>query len=222
MLHVLPPVLSVLLHTIEIILYAVAVAYQASSDTTDKHHPQNGPAWYITKSCSVTYDHSLIGYCKQAKATFACFCAMLGLFIIYWILSLWSCFPSKAMRAEYNEKSKAKRDRWTQLEESPSQVSGAQWPETPRPEMQPVTPRTFAFNRLNGKKDLPLRATGSSQNVAAQSTEFSLRSPGILKTPRKIPSEDHIEVQPAPAAEVVAGSQAPQMYFPAPPKQSTR
>lgn len=71
-LHVFPPLLSVLVHATLVALYTVSIVYQAGSDMTDPRRPQPGAPWYITKSCSVARDKSLVGYCQQAKAAFAC------------------------------------------------------------------------------------------------------------------------------------------------------
>jgi hypothetical protein len=72
MLHVFPPLLSVLVHAALVALYSVSIAYQAGSDMSDPRKPQPGPPWYISKSCSVAHDKKLVGYCMQAKSAFAC------------------------------------------------------------------------------------------------------------------------------------------------------
>ena len=72
MLHVFPPLLSVLCHAALVALYSVSTAYQAGSDMSDPKRPQPGAPWYISKSCSVAHDKKLLGYCQQAKAAFAC------------------------------------------------------------------------------------------------------------------------------------------------------
>lgn len=65
-----PPV-AVAVHASLIILYIVSAVYQAGSDTSDPKHPQPGAPWYISKSCSVAFKKSNVGYCMQAKALFA-------------------------------------------------------------------------------------------------------------------------------------------------------
>lgn len=226
MLHVLPPIVSAILHAILMILYSIAVAYQASSDTSDPRHPQKGPAWYITKSCSVAHNKSLVGYCQQAKATFACFAAMLGVFSIYFILSAWSCIPSKAQRAEYEEKQRQKKLRWAHLDEPDPRTADIEFhpPETPGIQlgMSPVTPRTLAFNTLGGNKDLPLRATGTS-TTTTQTSSFSLRSPGVLRTPMTL-GRPRSEQKPEPVVseEPVSSDTGAGLYFPPPPKESSK
>jgi hypothetical protein len=69
-LHVLFPVLSVLIHGLELGLYSYSVFGQTSPDTLDPKHSNPGPPWYITKSCSVAVLKSNVGYCQQAKASF--------------------------------------------------------------------------------------------------------------------------------------------------------
>ena len=71
-LHVFPPLLSVLCHAALVALYMVSCIYQAGSDMSDPKRPQPGAPWHISKSCSVAKDQSLVGYCRQAKASFAC------------------------------------------------------------------------------------------------------------------------------------------------------
>lgn len=227
MLHVLPPVVSAILHAILAALFAVAVAFQASPDTTDPRHPQKGPAWFITKPCSVAHLQSNVGNCQQAKATFACFVAMLGLFIIFLGLSIFSCIPSKAHRIEYEEKRLAKKLRWAHLDE-PDERSDTDYPVPDTPGVQlgmtPVTPRTLAFNKLGGTKDLPLRSNNQNSDLeksGTKTTTFALRSPGILRTPMHFGKKS--EKQAASAVEETASpGPAPgdPMYFPPPPKLS--
>lgn len=226
MLHVLPPILSAVIHAILIVLFAVAVDYQASPDMSDPRHPQKGPAWFITKPCSVSYSKSNVGYCQQAKATFACFTAMLGVFAIFFILSVWSCIPSKTQRAEYEEKKRQKKLRWAHLDEPDTRTidSDFQVPETPGIQlgMSPVTPRTLAFNTLGGTKNLPLRTTERTVG-ATQSTTFSLRSPGILRTPMTLGSPRMEEkAEPVVSEQSISPNQGAGMYFPPPPKESDK
>lgn len=223
MLHVLPPIISTILHAVLIVLYSIAVAFQASPDTTDPQHPQTGAAWYIMKSCSVARDKSLVGYCQQAKATFACFVAMLGVFVIYFGLSLWSCIPSKAQRLEYEEKQRAKKLRWAHLDEPETRSANPEYPvpETPGVQlgMNPVTPRTLAFNTLGGKRDLPLR---SQEKRETKTSTFALRSPGILRTPMNFGSKKADKPEAADTEEAQSPNPESQMYFPPPPKQSNK
>ena len=230
MLHVLPPVVSAVLHAILATLYAVAVAFQASSDTTDPRRPQNGPPWYITKSCSVTLDKELVGYCQQAKATFACFVTMLGVFTIYLGLSIWSCFPSKAHQIEYEEKKRAEKMKWAHLDEPDPRSADSDYygtvPDTPGVQlgMNPVTPRTLAFNKLGGTRGLlPLRTQEKEKEKdkdTTKTTTFSLRSPGILRTPMTLGPKKEKRESLTAASEVVSPENEGQMYFPPPPKQS--
>lgn len=226
MLHVLPPVVSALMHAILIVLFSIAVAYQASPDMTDPRHPQPGPPWYITKSCSVSYSKSNVGYCEQAKATFAGFVAMLGVFVIIFVLSAWSCIPSKAQRAEYEEKQRQKKLRWAHLDEpDPRTVdSDLQPPETPGFQlgMNPVTPRTLAFNTLGGTKDLPLRTTERTE-TATKSSTFSLRSPGILRTPMTLGSpRAEQKAEPVVSERSLSPNPGAGMFFPPPPRESEK
>ena len=70
-MHILYPALSTVIHAVLAALYAVSLHAQVSPDMSDPSHPQPGAPWYITKSCTVVHDPGNLGYCKQAKATFA-------------------------------------------------------------------------------------------------------------------------------------------------------
>lgn len=65
------PPLSAIISGSMMILFIVSARYQGGSDTSDPQHPQHGPPWYITKSCSVAAHKSNVGYCMQAKTLFA-------------------------------------------------------------------------------------------------------------------------------------------------------
>lgn len=223
MLHVFPPVLSVLIHGTLIALYAVSIDYQASSDTSDPAHLQKGPPWYITKSCSVAHSKNNIGYCQQAKAAFACTCVMLVVFVGYFGFALWSCFPSKAHQEEYAEKRRSRAERYGQLEEVKTPNGGyhlsSQVPHTPGFQgvnaVNPMTPRTMAFNRLGGtRSEAPIRSHFSSPN-APKSPTYALRSPDIPRSPMG-PGFD----QGASRADEEAARTG--MFFPPPPKVSSK
>jgi len=233
MLHVFPPILSVLVHAVVIALYTVSVDYQASSDTTDPAHPQNGPPWYITKSCSVTHDKSLVGYCQQAKASFACTCTMLGLFVIYFGLAVWSCFPSKQQRGQYAEEKRLKAEKYARFETVEDPASGRLTTVYPTPQtpgfqggLNPMTPRTMAFNTLGGTKDLPLRSQFSTP-TAATSPSFAIRSPDLPRSPMSPGFIDRVGTDLHMGKSAEAGlsptnAPAPQLYFPPPPKTSKK
>ncbi|OAL26156.1 hypothetical protein AYO20_10209 [Fonsecaea nubica] len=238
MLHVFPPVLSVLIHTGLLVLYAVSVNYQASSDTTDPDHPQHGAPWYITKSCNVAHNKNNVGYCTQAKAAFACSCAMLGIFVTYFGFAVYSCFPSKQQREEYSENARLKAERWAKFEtyqddETGQTVQTHPMPETPgfmNGRMNPMTPRTLAFNTLGGTKDLPLRNHFSSPNAPrATSPSFAIRSPDLPRSPMSPGFVQRVgtdsERANGKSPEIGFSPQepaAPQLYFPPPPKTSKK
>ncbi|EHY59780.1 hypothetical protein HRR83_008316 [Exophiala dermatitidis] len=240
MLHVFPPVLSTLVHAILIALYTVSVYYQASSDTTDPKHPQRGAPWYITKSCSVAHDKSLVGYCQQAKASFACTCAMQGVFVVYFGFAVWSCFPTKLHKAEYAEEQRLKAGKRFAFErlgdydpESGRIIVRRPQPDTPgfQPDgVTPITPRTKTFNILGGIKDVPRRNPFNTPKTTAttKAPSFALRSPELPRSPM---SPGFIEragvgsgdVRTSKTAEEKRGVEAsnpasPQLFFPPPPK----
>ena len=241
MLHVFPPILSAIVHAGLIILYTVSIDYQASSDTTDPDHPQHGAPWYITKSCSVTHQKNNINYCKQAKSSFACTCIMLGIFAVYLGFALYSCYPSRQQRIEYAEKQCMKAERWAKFETYQDNETGETnvhrypVPDTPGPQtLNPMTPRTLAFNTLGGTKDLPLRSHFSSPNApnVATSPSLAIRSPDIPRSPMSpgfinragMGSDKANGKSPEVEAEHFSppSGATPQLYYPPPPKISQK
>jgi len=70
-MNVFWPLISLFVGAVEVALYAVSLHAQTAKDLSDPAHLQRGPPWYITKSCSVVHEVSNLGYCRQAKASFA-------------------------------------------------------------------------------------------------------------------------------------------------------
>ncbi|RMZ84613.1 hypothetical protein DV737_g1114, partial [Chaetothyriales sp. CBS 132003] len=233
MVHVFPPILSALLHAAMIALYAAGVAFLAGSDNTEPDCRSNGPVWYITKSCSVVTQHNLVTYCKQAKATFALTAALLGIFVMYFVIAVWSCFPSKAHQREYVERKQARESRWAQLEAEHEAAKREGRLEDMSPitddgqvgmqmSMQTMTPRTTAFNRLGSTDNQPqasppLRTHFSSPNQPKSPT-FQLKTPALPKSPLSVNfgSSTDSTLQ----AEAPTQPSAPQLYFPPPPRAS--
>jgi hypothetical protein len=225
MLKVFPPILSVVVHAVLTALYAASVYYQASSDTSDPEHPQNGPPWYITKPCSVCHLSSNVGYCQQAKSAFAASVSLLGIFLIYLGISVWSCLPSKAHREEVAAERKERDEKYERLERMHEEAKAAQSaeygdgfypPETPGLQngMHPMTPRTTAFNKLGGTKDLPLRTHFSSPRPTSPRTPKSpARITDLEQGPRSPVSQTHAHTSPQPGEP---------MYFPPPPKKANK
>ena len=115
--------------------------------------------------------------------------------------------------------------------------------------LNPMTPRTLAFNRLGGTKDLPLRNHFNFGNLGAKdeegggsgpetrrpklSSRFGLRSPtfpgnrlgsGAGKD-RKVDEEvgpDAAAAGPSESNAAAATAGSAGMYFPPPPKVSTK
>jgi len=72
------PLLSVLIHTVLIALYAVSIRNQATPDLSELNVPhlsRNLP-WYLSKGCSYATRKNH-GYCMQARASFAVTVVML-------------------------------------------------------------------------------------------------------------------------------------------------
>jgi hypothetical protein len=248
MLNVFPPVLSALLHAALVALYATSVYYQASSDKSDPEHPQDGPPWYITKSCSVAHNPDNVHYCTQAKAAFAATTTLLGIFIIYFGLSIYSSLPSKAHREEVAAERKERDEKYARLEAAHEEAKAAQPhaygmpPETPglQSGMNPVTPRTHAFQKLDGvpvgpapksKKMAPLRTHFSSPNRPVSPRESvtsqgGMRSPGNASFKERAAAQAQSAVRAGDSAVSPHNQTVPQpgepMYFPPPPKKSDK
>ncbi|KAI9724892.1 MAG: hypothetical protein M1812_000168 [Candelaria pacifica] len=161
--RVFPPLLSVLVHAALTALYAFSVHAQVSKDLNDPKHPQNGPPWYLTKSCSVSFKPANVGYCQQAKATFAVTVIVLALFAINTILAIYNTIPSKEQKLARHASSDSGEE--GNMKDSPdSDISNRQqWemqnvPRAPRTPgttggmKSPMTPRTQAFNTLGGNE----------------------------------------------------------------------
>ena len=77
-LHSWLPILSVFVHAVLIVIYAIGVRNQATPDVTDMTAPnlsKNLP-WYLEKGCSFASQQNY-GYCMQARASFAVTCVLL-------------------------------------------------------------------------------------------------------------------------------------------------
>ncbi|KAI9817867.1 MAG: hypothetical protein M1827_000986 [Pycnora praestabilis] len=162
-LHVFHPLLSVLVHLTLAALYAVSIHAQAASDMSDSKHPQHGPPWYITRSCSVAHNRNNVHYCQQAKAAFAVTCIMLALWILNSIVAIYSLIPTKSERAARATSVESVDSTNFKGYHSPgSDVSNQQqwemqsFPPPPtkvgdvKPMKTPMTPRTVAFHTLGG------------------------------------------------------------------------
>jgi len=158
----------------------------------------------------------------------------LGIFGLYFILSIWSCFPSKAQREEYDERKRLQAEKYAGLETIPDSKSGRatvryRVPDTPGLQggLNPMTPRTLAFNKLGGTKDLPLRSHFSTPNVQPTSPTFNIRSPDIQRSPmspgfvNRAGMDDDEAI--GKAIEMSPSSPKPaDLYFPPPPKSSKK
>ncbi|PNS21439.1 hypothetical protein CAC42_1218 [Sphaceloma murrayae] len=99
------PIISLCIHMALTALYTFSTYAQLSSDKSDPTRIQDGPPWYITKSCDVVHNPGNYGYCRQAKASMAVAAAMAGILFIQIILALISIVPSeleKHMRGVYD------------------------------------------------------------------------------------------------------------------------
>ncbi|KAL2215977.1 hypothetical protein M432DRAFT_122322 [Thermoascus aurantiacus ATCC 26904] len=203
LMRVFYPPLSVAVHAVLTALYIVSVRFQAGSDMSDPAHPQPGPPWYITKNCNVAAHKENIGYCQQAKSLFAVDIIMIVIFFAQFVLAVISCFATKEERERRKER-RAEKRALKEYEESILKSPTYALPLTPAPMaggLPPVTPRTLAFNRLDGSGDLPLRNHFSSPNP-----------PGVI--------QQDVTVTVTESAGM--GQNQPQIYFPPPPKKAAK
>ncbi|EAU36427.1 predicted protein [Aspergillus terreus NIH2624] len=201
------PILSVIVHAGLVAIYIVSARGQAGSDMSDPQHPQPGPPWYITKSCSVAKFPSNVSYCRQAKALFAFTIIILVLYFVEFVLSIYNCIPTdedRALREERREEKRIMKEYEDMVLKSPTMIPMT--PAMPPDAMQTphgmpaMTPRTVAFNQLeNGSTDLPLREHFSSPN------------------PPRLPQQ-----QLSTETSTTAEQPQPQMYFPPPPKKAVK
>jgi hypothetical protein len=74
-LHAWVPLLSVFVHALELVLYAVALRNQSMPDMSDPTHPNPGLAWYLSKGCSYA-ETGNYGFCMQMRAAYGVTCVM--------------------------------------------------------------------------------------------------------------------------------------------------
>ncbi|KAL2052255.1 hypothetical protein ABVK25_007414 [Lepraria finkii] len=151
---VLHPLISLIVHTGLVALWAVSIHNQAAPDMSDPKHPQPGAPWYITKSCGPPISNDLVGYCKQAKGAFAVTVLMCALFLLSCVIALISLYPDKAFR---NARSTRLSDRESQNQAPWEMMMVPGTPGTTGGLKSPTTPRTTAFNQLSGKGKAPVR-----------------------------------------------------------------
>ncbi len=75
-MHIWYPILSVVVNTSLVALWAVSVYGQAGPDHSDPQHPSS-VAWYVAKSCSYAEASGNVHNCELAKGTFAVTCIMM-------------------------------------------------------------------------------------------------------------------------------------------------
>jgi hypothetical protein len=163
-MHVLFPIISSIIHAVEVGLWSYSVSGQTSPDTIDPVYKNPGPPWYITKSCNVASKKENIGFCKQEKASFYVTVVMLTLYCAQLLLAIFSMFfaPVPLATDSDSEKSTGK-GRMTEVPErewemvripdTPGTTGGIKSPMNPMNPMNPMTPRTTAFHALGGGEE---------------------------------------------------------------------
>ncbi|KAF1947201.1 hypothetical protein EJ02DRAFT_365308 [Clathrospora elynae] len=171
LLKVFFPIISLLLHTALLILWAYGLHIQTSPDTIDPERMNKGAPWYITKSCNIVEDKQIRAYCMQAKASFAVSIVMVAIYSFFVIISIYSLIPTTAQKqshaakmAEKKAEKKAEKEKWASSPYDNEMTADEQWqhmwelqqlPRTPGTAggmKSPMTPRTQAFNNLGGEE----------------------------------------------------------------------
>jgi hypothetical protein len=170
-MKVMLPPLSLVIHAAEMAIYVYSAYAQTSPDISDPQHPNNGPPWFITKSCNVAALREDVGYCQMAKGAFyvAVFMAyvstsshyfptnharsaMYGVHVILAIMSMLFAPEKREDDQESLVESKGKGPEEPTWEMVP--IPGT--PRTPyhNMPMSPMTPRTKAFESLQAPAKL--------------------------------------------------------------------
>ncbi|KAJ5662281.1 uncharacterized protein N7477_009897 [Penicillium maclennaniae] len=213
-MHLFFPPIAAVVHGSIMVLWIVSARYQAGSDMSDPKHPQPGPPWYISKSCSVAAHKSNVPYCEQAKSLFAVSIILIVYYCVELGFSIHSCFITPEEREEVleqREEKKIEKEFEEEILKSPSMIPMTPGPMSPghmTPGFMPqrvsphmFTPRTLGFNRLganNGStsSDLPLRNTPGipapqmSAHITTQEIGASAASPMYFPPPPKKPSKN--------------------------------
>ncbi|KAH7109063.1 hypothetical protein B0J11DRAFT_238701 [Dendryphion nanum] len=172
LLHVFFPIMSLILHSALLALWAYSIYMQTAPDTIDPKRINNGPPWYITKNCNIVSDKFVRAYCMQAKSAFAVSVCMLVIYSLFLLLTFYSLIPTREARHAHTTRlaeKKAEKDKWAALEASTKSPYGngdmspdEQWqhmwelqqlPRTPGTAgglKSPMTPRTRALGALDG------------------------------------------------------------------------
>ncbi|CAL5874578.1 uncharacterized protein PFLUO_LOCUS8875 [Penicillium psychrofluorescens] len=227
------PPLAAFIHCSLIILYVVSARFQAGSDMSDPKHPQPGPPWYITKSCSVAAHKSDIGYCEQAKSLFGVTFVIITLYLVELGFNIHSCFVTKDERTRIDEKREEKKIE-KEFEEAilnspgfvpmnqqmiprtPGMVPGQHYPPTPG---YPFSP---GFSSCSPGIP-PMAAGGAISPYTPRTLAFNRLGGG--STSSDLPLRQHAQSSPngqqsSSEAATPQTSQESQMYFPPPPKQA--
>ncbi|OQD74488.1 hypothetical protein PENDEC_c010G05417 [Penicillium decumbens] len=233
-MHLFYPPVAATIHGGGMILYMVSAAYQGGSDMSDPKHPQSGPPWYITKSCSVAAHKSNIGYCEQAKALFAISIVLILLYFVELCVSIHSCFITPEEREEIleqREEKKIEKEFEEEILKSPSMIPLTPGPMSPGHMIPGFMPQRGMVPRTPGFP--PAAAMGHIKNGSPVSP-FTPRTLGFNRlgggngsTSSDLPLRDSpsMPTSQMPAqittTEIRTGTASP-MYFPPPPKKASK
>ncbi len=157
-------------------------------------------------------------------------------------LAIFSLFPSPSYRASRESKRLARESRWAHLDSptlepkvaamSLNEIANAPQNNSAAASgaLNPMTPRTLAFNRLGGTKDLPLRnhfgKTNDKEGAAPKSPKFSsrfgLRSSTFPRAHAERKADEETATGAAGPSESDAAAASTGMYFPPPPKVAVK
>ncbi|KAI1810280.1 hypothetical protein GGS20DRAFT_209749 [Poronia punctata] len=147
------PVLVLPLNIAFVALYAASIGGQAGPDYLDPNRPSR-VAWYIAKPCSVAANQKTQGFCTQAKGLFAASVLMFVVTLVNLGINIWAMVPNERDKRVGGWDTDDEDDEPTPSRRKEENNNNNNWemhsiPPTPRTGMQPFTPRTMAFNKLD-------------------------------------------------------------------------
>ncbi|KAI0521540.1 hypothetical protein F5B22DRAFT_541844 [Xylaria bambusicola] len=145
------PIIVLPINIAFVALYAASLGGQAGPDYLDPNHPSR-VAWYIAKPCSVAANHKIQGYCTEAKGLFAAFSLMFVVTLVNLGLNIWAMLPNERDKRDWDSDDEDDEPLRTGGDKKGTSWEMRSIPPTPRTGLMPFTPRTTAFNALEGKK----------------------------------------------------------------------
>ncbi|KAJ6126872.1 hypothetical protein N7523_002484 [Penicillium sp. IBT 18751x] len=235
-MHLFFPPIAAVVHGTIMVLWIVSARFQAGSDMSDPKHPQPGPPWYISKSCSVAAHKSNIPYCEQAKSLFAVSIILIVYYCVELGFSIHSCFITPEEREEVleqREEKKIEKEFEEEILKSPSMIPMTPGPMSPghmTPGFMPqrgMIPRTPGFPPVVATASVKDGSPVSPHMFTPRTLGFNRLSANNGSTSSDLPLRNTPGI-PAPqmsahiTTQEIGASAASPMYFPPPPKKPSK